>query len=46
MSRRHPPQILACMTPFPYSIDVAVPLAEAHAFMRERHPSPGPDEAA
>lgn len=36
MSRRHPPQILAYMTPFPYSIDVDAPLAEAHAFMRAR----------
>lgn len=25
------------MTPFPYSIDVEAPLAEAHAFLRERH---------
>lgn len=24
------------MTPFPYSIDVGAPLAEAHAFLRER----------
>ena len=37
MSRRHSPQILAYMTPFPYSIDVDAPLAEAHAFLRERH---------
>ena len=37
MSRIHPPQILAYMTPFPYSIDVDAPLAEAHAFLRERH---------
>lgn len=36
MSRRHLPQILAYMTPFPFSIDVDAPLAEAHAFMRER----------
>ena len=25
------------MTPFPYSVDVDAPLAEAHAFLRERH---------
>jgi CBS domain-containing protein len=37
MSRRHLPQILAYMTPFPFSIEVDAPLAEAHAFMRERH---------
>lgn len=36
MSRRHPPQILAYMTPFPFSIDADAPLAEAHAFMRDR----------
>ena len=37
MSRHRFPQILAYMTPFPYSIDVDAPLAEAHAFLRERH---------
>jgi acetoin utilization protein AcuB len=36
MSRIHPPQILAYMTPFPYSVEADAPLAEAHAFMRER----------
>jgi len=36
MSRHRLPQILAFMTPFPYSIDVDAPLAEAHAFLRER----------
>jgi acetoin utilization protein AcuB len=36
MTRRHSPQILAFMTPFPYSIDVEAPLAEAHAFLRDR----------
>jgi len=36
MSRHRSPQILAFMTPFPYSIDVHAPLAEAHAFLRER----------
>jgi acetoin utilization protein AcuB len=36
MSRHHPPQILAYMTPFPFSIDVDAPLSEAHAFMRDR----------
>lgn len=36
MSRNHRPQILAYMTPFPFSIDVEAPLAEAHAFMRDR----------
>ena len=25
------------MTPFPYSIDIEAPLAEAHAFLRERN---------
>ncbi len=37
MSRNHVPQILGYMTPFPYSVDVDAPLAEAHAFLRERH---------
>lgn len=36
MSRSHVPQILAYMTPFPYSVDVDAPLAEAHAFLRAR----------
>jgi acetoin utilization protein AcuB len=36
MSRIHPPQILAYMTPFPYSVEADAPLGEAHAFMRER----------
>ena len=36
MSRHRLPQILAFMTPFPYSIDVDAPLDEAHAFLRER----------
>jgi CBS domain-containing protein len=30
------PQVIAFMTPFPYSIDVDAPLAEAHKLMR-RH---------
>jgi len=29
------PQVIAFMTPFPYSIDVDAPLEEAHALMRE-----------
>jgi acetoin utilization protein AcuB len=37
MLRNRLPQILAYMTPFPYSIDVDAPLGEAHAFLRERH---------
>ena len=36
MPRHRSLQILAFMTPFPYSIDVEAPLAEAHAFLRER----------
>jgi acetoin utilization protein AcuB len=36
MTRLRPPQILAFMTPFPYSIEAEAPLAEAHAFLRER----------
>lgn len=36
MNRLRSPQILAYMTPFPYSIDVDAPLVEAHAFLRER----------
>ena len=36
MTRHNSPQILAFMTPFPYSIDVEAPLAEAHAFLRDR----------
>jgi len=37
MTRHRTPQILAFMTPFPYSIEADAPLAEAHAFLRERH---------
>lgn len=29
------PQVIAFMTPFPYSVDVESPLAEAHKMMRE-----------
>jgi len=36
MTRLRTPQILAFMTPFPYSIDIEAPLGEAHAFLRER----------
>jgi len=36
MSRQRSPQILAFMTPFPFSIDIEAPLAEAHAFLRSR----------
>jgi acetoin utilization protein AcuB len=36
MTRLRSPQILAFMTPFPYSIDIEAPLGEAHAFLRER----------
>lgn len=36
MSRHRPPQIVAFMTPFPFSIDIEAPLSEAHAFLRER----------
>jgi len=31
------PQVLAFMTPFPYSVDVDAPLEEAHKLMREHH---------
>ena len=31
------PQFIGFMTPFPYSIDVDAPLAEAHALMRNHH---------
>jgi len=31
------PQVIAFMTPFPYSIDVGAPLKDAHALMREHH---------
>ena len=34
--KRHP-QVIAFMTPFPYSVDVDAPLAEAHKLMREHH---------
>jgi len=37
MSRHRSPQILAFMTPFPFSIEIDAPLAEAHSFMRSRH---------
>jgi acetoin utilization protein AcuB len=36
MSRQKNHQILGFMTPFPFSIDIEAPLAEAHAFFRER----------
>lgn len=35
MKRR--PQIVAFMTPFPYSIDVDAPLKDAHKLMHEHH---------
>jgi acetoin utilization protein AcuB len=31
------PQVLAFMTPFPYSMDVDAPLQQAHKLMREHH---------
>ena len=31
------PQVIAFMTPFPYSIDVNAPLKDAHKLMREHH---------
>jgi len=31
------PQVIAFMTPFPYSIDVDAPLKDAHKLMREHH---------
>lgn len=31
------PQVLAFMTPFPYSVEVDAPLWEAHKLMREHH---------
>jgi acetoin utilization protein AcuB len=34
---KHMPQIVAMMTPFPYSIDIGAPLAEARAFMAKQH---------
>jgi CBS domain-containing protein len=37
MSRHRTPQILAFMTPFPFSIDIEAPLGEAHAFLRLQH---------
>ena len=36
MLRHRQPQILSFMTPFPYSVDIEAPLAEAHAFLRDR----------
>jgi acetoin utilization protein AcuB len=36
MTRHRFPQVLAFMTPFPYSIDIEAPLGEAHAFLRAR----------
>lgn len=32
--KRHP-QVIAFMTPFPYSVEVDAPLADAHSLMRE-----------
>jgi len=37
MTRNRSPQILAFMTPFPFSIDIEAPLSEAHAFLRDRN---------
>jgi acetoin utilization protein AcuB len=34
---KHMPQIIAFMTPFPFSIDIEAPLAEARAFMLKQH---------
>ena len=34
---KHIPSIKAVMTPFPYSVDIDAPLAEAQEFMRQRH---------
>ena len=34
---KHMPQIIAFMTPFPYSVDIDAPLAEARAFMAKQH---------
>ncbi len=34
---RHNPQVVAFMTPFPYSVDADAPLTEAHALMRKHH---------
>jgi acetoin utilization protein AcuB len=31
------PQVIAFMTPFPYSVDVDAPLEDAHALMRKNH---------
>jgi len=31
------PQVIAFMTPFPYSVDVDAPLEEAHKLMRQHH---------
>ena len=31
------PQVIAFMTPFPYSIDVDAPLEDAHKLMRDHH---------
>ena len=33
----HRPQIITFMTPFPYSIDLDAPIAEARAFMSKHH---------
>lgn len=32
---KHHPQVIAFMTPFPYSVEVDAPLAEAHQLMRK-----------
>ena len=34
---KHSPQVIAFMTPFPYSVDVDAPLASAHKLMREHN---------
>ncbi len=34
---KHNPQVIAFMTPFPYSVEVEAPLADAHQLMRARN---------
>jgi len=37
MPMKRNPQVIAFMTPFPYSVDVDAPLEEAHKLMRRHH---------
>lgn len=37
MNMKRNPQVVAFMTPFPYSVEIDAPLEQAHRLMREHH---------